>query len=828
MSDAYDEMAAGRGALRPHWRDLMAAVWAMQPGQLGERTARARAHLAEADEILGVFGGDDRRVTWTLDLLPIVIPEAEWAALAAGLAQRARLLDLVLADIYGPQRLIADRALPPYLAFANPEFLRPVRRTDGAGTPRLQIYAADLVRMPDGTWRVFADRTQAPAGIGYALRHRNALARFFPEGFRTLPVSRLRPFVELWQASLQSLAGNERRAREPRIVLLTPGPYNEAYFEHVYLARELGVTLVQGSDLTVRDDRVFLKTLEGLVPVDVIYRRVDGAWCDPLELRGDSTLGVAGLLQAMRAGNVSVVNAPGSAAAETPALAPFLPALARRLLGEELKLPAVTTWWCGQHTALAEVQADLDRFFLRPAFAADPAPIEPASLPRAKRQALEAELRARPEGFVAIERVAHGVAPTLTAAGLGPSPFVLRTVLIRSGRNGGDDWVPLPGGVARVVNEGSLYRGTLRHGGIAKDVWVLTAEEGDVVVPAVARDVPAVRRSTGVLPSRIADDLFWLGRQVERLDAAARLFRAALARLVGGEMGPRELAELGVIGQALSRTGWIEAEIARAPASSRMFAAGLIRAAAQGKQIGGCLGQLRQLALSVRDRLSLDMWRNLNHLVGEVRTALADGIHDPDRLLEALDELVRGAAAFGGLAAENMTRGASWRFLDLGRRLERGIAVSGTIGALLGQRPGLTELGLGLALEFCDSTITYRTRYGTEPRLVPALDLLLLDSTNPRALVFQLSRFLDHLRELAPPSGEFAEYDDAAQLMALVSGFYFAAGYDPNDATPALNLLADVRTRLMALSELITRNYFSHVAPVREGASPGMVVRETA
>lgn len=825
MSDAYDEMAAGKGALRPHWRDLMGAVWAMQPGQLAERTARARAHLAEADEILGVFGGDDRRVTWTLDLLPIVIPEAEWAALAAGLAQRARLLDLILADIYGPQRLIAERALPPYLAFANPEFLRPVRQVDGVGRPPgLQVYAADLVRMPDGGWRVFADRTQAPAGIGYALRHRNALARFFPEGFRTLPVRRLRPFVELWRASLQRLAPPKRGGREPRVVLLTPGPYNEAYFEHVYLARELGLTLVQGSDLTVRDDHVFLKTLDGLVPVDVIYRRLDGAWCDPLELRGDSTLGVAGLVQAMRAGNVSVANPPGSAVAETPALAPFLPALARRLLGEELKLPAVTTWWCGQRAALAEVTADLDHFFLRPVFAADPAPIEPATLPHAKREALQIELAARPENYVAIERVAHGVAPTVTATGLSPRPFVLRVVLIRHG----EEWSALPGGVARMLDEASLYRGTLRRGGIAKDVWVLTAEEGDVVVPAVAREVPAIRRSTGVLPSRIADDLFWLGRHMERLDSAARLFRAAIARLVGGEMGPREIAEIGVIGQALFRAGWIDAEVARAPSASRMFADGIVRAAAQGKAMGGCLGQLRQLALSVRDRLSLDMWRNLNHLVGEVRTALADGIHDPDRLLEALDELVRAAAAFGGLAAENMTRGASWRFLDLGRRLERGIAVSGTIGALLDQRPGMTDLGLGLALECCDSTITYRTRYGTEPRLVPALDLLLLDSTNPRALVFQLSRFLDHLRELAPPSGEFAEYDEAAQLMALVSGFYFAAGYDPNDAAPVLNLLADVRTRLMALSELITRNYFSHVAPVREGAGLRVTERETA
>lgn len=811
MSDAYDEMAAGGGTLRPHWRDLMAAVWAMPPGQLAERTARARAHLAEADEILGAFGDDDRRVGWNLDLLPIIIPEAEWSALAAGLAQRARLLDLVLADLYGPQRLIAERALPPFLTLGNPEFLRPVRRIDGApGAGPLQVYAADLVRMPDGMWRVFADRTQAPAGIGYALRHRNALARFFPEGFRTLPVRRLRPFVELWRAGMQDLSARQQ-GREPRIVLLTPGTYNESYFEHVYLARELGLTLVQGSDLTVRGDRVFLKTLDGLLPVDVIYRRVDGAWCDPLELRGDSALGVAGLVQAMRAGNVSVVNAPGSAAAETPALMPFLPGLAPRLLGEELKLPAVTAWWCGQQSVLAQVMAELERFFLRPVFAADPAPIEPAALLPAERAAVEAELAARPENFVAIERFAHGVAPTLTPSGLVPRPFMLRAIAVRSG----EDWTVLPGGVARVLEDGALYRGALRPGGTAKDVWVLTAEERDVVVPAVTREAPTIRRSTDVL-SRIADDLYWLGRQVERLDGAARLFRAAVARLAGGELGPRELAELGLIGQTLYRTGWIDAGIAGAPSASRIFADGIASEAAHGKAIGGCLGELRRLALSVRDRLSLDMWRNLNRLVGKVRAGLADGLYDHDRLLDALDDLLRTIAAFGGLAAENMTRGASWHFLELGRRLERGVAVSSTISALLDQRPASSELGLGLALEFCDSTITYRTRYGTEPQLVPALDLLLLDPSNPRALAFQSNGLLDHLRALAAPAAAHPEQDEAERIVAAVSGFYFAAGRDPADTTPVLNLLADVLARLTTLSALITRSYFSHVAPVRE------------
>ncbi|MGH7005514.1 MAG: circularly permuted type 2 ATP-grasp protein, partial [Alphaproteobacteria bacterium] len=418
-----------------------------------------------ADAFLDIYGKDGARPTWSFDLLPLILPEPEWRTLAAGLVQRAQLLDLVLADLYGAQRLVHDRLVPPYLVFGNPEFLRPARGIKpSGGAPHLHFYAADLVRMPDGRWRVFNDRTQAAAGVGYAVRNRRVLARTFPEAFRTAPVRRLAPFLELWQASLERIGATLRE--DPRAVLLTPGPYNNAYFEHVYLARELGITLAQGSDLTVRDNVVFLKTLEGLVRVDVIYRRLDGVYSDPLELDEESALGVAGLLQAARAGNVAILNAPGSALIETPAFAPFLPALARRLLGEDLLLPAVTTWWCGQSEPLAAVKKDLGRFVLRPTFAPDPAPIDPAALEAAARAKYLAELAARPESFTALERVSHCMVPTLGPDGVVPEPVMLRVAAVwHEGA-----WTAMPGGVARIVSGDALYRSTLRHGGIAKDV----------------------------------------------------------------------------------------------------------------------------------------------------------------------------------------------------------------------------------------------------------------------------------------------------------------------------------------------------------------------
>ena len=807
MTENYDEMVSGKGVLRPHWRQTMAAIWGMPPEALREKQQRASAHLAEADNLLAQDEpASGQRPQWSLDLLPLILPEAEWRAIASGLAQRAQLLDLILADLYGPQALIQEGLLPPYLVYNNPGFLRPLRNIVPVGNaPRLQFYAADLIRMPEGHWAVLADRTQAPAGVGYALHHRSILARTFPEGFRNAPVSRLQSSIDQWYAGLRTIGS--ALSADPRIVLLTPGPHNSAYLEHVLLAQELGITLAQGSDLTVRGNVVYLKTLDGLERVDVIYRRLDGEYCDPLELRSDSALGVAGLVGAMRAGNVIVLNAPGTAVVETPAFAPFLKNIARRLLGTTLSLPVVTTWWCGQQEPLGQVIDAIDSFQLQPVF--DPAlpPLEPATLPDAERAALLERLKAAPEQYVAIERVNASLVPRIGIDGLEPRPFVLRACVIWS--NGA--WHAVPGGVGRVAASPENNRAPIDTASVVKDVWVMSDEPETPERVAAVRTAAEGRRLKSTLDrlgSRTADDLFWLGRYVERLDLGARLFRAALMRLADSNPGPRDMAEIALLTGTLARTGWISEAVANLPAESKLLSGAIMDSIAVSPLIQS-QAALRRLGLALRDRLSRDMWRTLAQL-GTSPTGPSNKA-DPDRLRRELNGMVTNVATFGGLVAENMTRGAGWHFLEVGRRIERAISICSIVGSLVGARSAWIELSVRLAFELCDSIITHRKRYLADSYSLPMLDLVFSDGSNPRGLGYQLAALQTHLDVLVGQDPLAGENQMVDRLVASLTD----AEADGADAAALGALTVAVRESLMSLSDMIAHKFFTHVDPAR-------------
>ena len=509
VKNTFDELLTEKNEISPSYAQLIAELEEFGVPEMQRRADASRRFVQEHGITYNVYGdpmGMER--PWQLDPIPFIIAPAEWRAIEVGLIQRATLLNKILADCYGSQELIHSRWLSPALVFGQPDFLRPCHGIRAPGDTYLHFYAADLSRSPDGRWWVVSDRTQIPTGAGYALANRLVTSRILPEAFRDHHVHRLAGFFIATQNSLARLS--PRQADKARVVMLTPGPHNETYFEQAYLARYLGYMLVEGQDLTVRDNHVFLKTLNGLERVDVILRRVDDDFCDPLELRNNSILGVPGLVEAVRAGNVTVANALGSGLVQSPAFMSFLPGLCRHLLGENLKLPSVATWWCGQKDARAHVLEHLDDLTIKPAFRNVPIIPEAPDFTKELRRHIEFD----PDLVVAQERVKLSTAPSWHDDVLVPQPVSLRVFLVSDGANG---YRVMPGGLTRTAPDSSGSFISMQRGGSSKDTWIQSATpvEELSLLHAAAQSVE-LRRTGNNLPSRLADNFFWLGRYSER------------------------------------------------------------------------------------------------------------------------------------------------------------------------------------------------------------------------------------------------------------------------------------------------------------------------
>jgi uncharacterized circularly permuted ATP-grasp superfamily protein/uncharacterized alpha-E superfamily protein len=810
-ASAYDELVTGQKSIRYHWQGILSIIRSL-PGGLSERVESARRQLEESGATVNLL--DDRGAPrWTFDPLPFVVTPNEWSELEAGLIQRAHLLDAVLKDLYGPQTLLKERLVPPMLVHANRHFLRPCQVMDGPQPTRaLTGYAVDLVRLADGRWHVLADHTEVPSGLGYALEMRRVLARSLPEVFRSIPVRHLRPFVDCWHDSLAAMA--PAGVANPNMAVLTPGSLSATYFEHVYLSRALGVQLVEGGDLVARDGAVSIKTLAGLRPVHMLLRRLDSAFADPLELRADSALGVTGLVEATRSGQVTLANALGSGVAETPALIPFLDRLGERLLGQKPDLPSLDVWWLGEPAALSFALANLDLMIVRPCLEADREPIVVGMLESAERKALEARIRAQPGQFVAQYPVSPSLSPKWDGAALVPSAVVVRFFLIAEG----DSYRVLPGGLAREPAGDTCLRSLNRLNGTLKDVWVLAEDAADVQIPSTRRfHQLAVERGGADLQSRVADNLFWLGRYIERLDNDARLLRITANRVAQGALGPRDAIELRLLGRLLNQANLMDPASALAAPESTVFQQGLATVAADDRGLSQVLTAIQRLTTNMRDRFSADMTTAAGPLMAEVRQRLLAARGNLDPLLAALDEIVRFVATLSGLAQENMTRGTGWRFLDLGRRIERAHYVLTDALGPFGQSPIDWDAAMRLALEMCDSTITYRTRYLGQLQPAPVLDLVMLDDSNPRSLAFQLRTIEGHLDYLARASGVRVPPLHATVEQDLSAAVLQFAGDEQawRHEGLALAMLRDIATSTEAeidkLSEAITRAYFSHV-----------------
>ena len=807
MSGFYDEMMGGVGLVRPHWQTLVESLNQAGPSGLAERWREGQRLIRDNGVTYNVYGDPKKTERpWPLDPVPFLLEGSEWAKIESAIAQRATLLNRVLQDLYGPQELLKNNRLPAELIFGHPGFLRPCSGITPPGNTWLHSYSADIARSPDGNWWVLADRTQAPSGSGYALENRLVSLRVLPDVFRAGNVQRLAPFFQAYKDTLRSLAP---RRENPRIVLLTPGPFNETWFEHAFLARYLGFSLVEGGDLTVRNNNVYLKTLGGLLPVDVIVRRQDDTFCDPLELRGDSMLGIPGLVQAVWSGNVAVANALGTGLAESSGLAAFLPALARHILGEELRMPTIATWWCGESAARQQVENRLGHLVLKPASPAlDFEPIFGARLGPKQRALLIEKIKANPAAYVAQEQVSLSTVPVAQDGRLDPRHLVLRVFAVASG--GG--YAVMPGGLTRISNSLDSLVVSMQHGGGSKDSWVLaeTPAPPFSLLRRAAGPLP-VSRATFDLPSRVADNLYWLGRYLERFENAVRTLRVVLPRLHQEADAPAAAA-LQACRNILAEGGWVKAGDERLN-EDEIFST-ILDAELKTSLRASCR-DIRRLARLLRDRISTDAWRVLSQLEKQFTGELPPEPLRNSWSRELLDNAVMSLSAFSGLATENMTRGHGWRFLDMGRRLERAMQTVLLVRHGLGfvNEPGEAELHT--VLEIADSSMTYRSRYLNSMQADLALDLLLLDEGNPRSAAYQLSKLrkhVDRLPESHPPSGTPRE---ARLALSLLTSVQLAETRDLV-RLPWLNeFTGRLEGDLALLSDTISRVYFIHQLPLQ-------------
>jgi uncharacterized circularly permuted ATP-grasp superfamily protein/uncharacterized alpha-E superfamily protein len=825
-ADTFDEMCLPDGSVRPHWDYLSGAVEQLGHSGLQGRWREARRLIRDNGVTYNLFGDPDGMSRpWELDLIPLLITSEEWSGIERGLIQRAELLNLLLLDLYGPRKLVGKGLLPPDLVY-GPHGLR--LPCDGIQSPMdlpLVFYSADLARQADGSLRVVGDRTQAPAGAGYALENRIVLTRVLPSLFRDSHVHRLAGFFRAVRKTLRALA--PKPMDSPRVVLLTPGPRNPAYFEHAYLANYLGYTLAQGDDLTVRDGALWIKTLNGLEPVHVVLRRVEDDWCDPLEMRGDSLLGVPGLLQAVRAGNVTLANALGSAILEHPALEAYLPAISRQVLGEDLYLPGVGTWWCGDPDGLGFVLDNLPRLVIKRCCTGDGRQcLFGDELSQQELTDLKLAIRAEPGAFVGQEMAGAATTPVYEDGRLVPRTSGLRTFLVAED----DSYTVMPGGLTRVALDDDRLAPSSRLGGLGKDTWVLASEpeRDESLLAAKAAYSPAVQVSTEV-SSRVADNLFWIGRYAERAEGLVRLLRIIVLRS-GDRLGEgrgfdqvrtQRLLLQTLTHQTLTYPGFVGEDSEPRLAHPEPELMSLLTELGVIGGLPQTLQALGNAAWSVRDRLSMDTWRVVNAIDDQLQAlteGAGGGLVD---VLDELDPLITALVAFSGLTRENMTHNDGWHFLEIGHRLERAVNTTILLTNTLIEDSGediealLAEAVLGVT----DSLITYRRRYQSGTRVGALLDLVLQDEANPRSLAFQLVALERLVAELPRPEGSGGGRTRAEKLLLDALTRVRLADIDQlaNSATGedwTRSVLAELLQRIgelmPLLSDELTALYFRH------------------
>ena len=832
----FDEFAAADGTVRQGWSTVLAGLDEFADTDL-LKAQREVARLLEDDNVTytpspastisiadepnghgppvaSTSTGLVEPRPWRLDPLPLILEDREWAGLEAGLVQRAQLLDAILADLYGARRLLSRYQVPAAAIFDHDEYLRPLVGSKAIARQRLFMVAADLGRDSSGQWKVISDRTQAPSGAGYAMQNRRVVARVMPEIYHQANLHRLTPFFQAMRLALVDAAPTT--VEDPRVVVLSPGTLSETAFDQAFVASLLGFPLLEGSDLTVRDGRVWMRVLGKLEQVDVILRRVDSTWMDALELRPDSRLGVTGLLECVRQGTVSVLNNLGSGVLENPALMPFLPELCERLLGQSLRLPSVETWWCGDHNELSHVLSNLDSLVVRPISRGHGRSVRGAALTRRQRELLADKIKTLPHRFVGQEVLNLSSAPTSEEDRLVRRNVVLRSFAVRSG----DSYAAMLGGLARVGDDTSERRGvfvTDPNNQLAKDVWVVGSEP--VAAPRIlARDraeeepgfVPAVSASIAMVP-RVLSDLYWFGRYAERAEDLLRVLLATRTVAIESDFDLSHGGALEVMLQAVTHVsttypGFLSSQREVIPEFRSM----LLDRQRTGT-VAQSLGALSLVAQAVRDQLSEDVWMVLADIERGL-AALAGNPYDQGlQLTDVSERVLSGLLALAGIATENMVRDPGWYMLDSGRGLERALQILALLRVTVCQQrvAETDDIVVEAVLTAAESIVTFRRRYHSRAGVDALLVLLLIDPFNPRSVGYQLNRIRNDLRALpntSPTARPLRLLDSLAERVRTSDPVALAES-ENGRRTELHDLIAALQDQLRALSDAIRDHY---------------------
>lgn len=763
---------------------------------------------------------EDKPRPWELDAIPFLISSSEWSSVETALKQRAHVLNLILQDLYGNQELLKQNVIPPELVFSHPGFLRAYHGLLSPQDTCLHFYAADIARSANGEWWVLSDRTEAPSGLGYALENRILISRMLPEVYRKCQIQRLAPFFMAVQNTLRNLSPNNKE--NPHIVLLSHGQASTSYFENAYLARYLGYTLVEGEDLAVRNNQVLLKTLGGLIPVDVVFRRQNSADCDPLELLSDSRLGIAGLTQAVRSRTVGVANSLGAGLVESAAFMSFMPRMCQFFLGEELLMPSVASWWCGQPKELNYVLEHLEDLIIQPAFRnRGKDGVTREKLASLSLSELTETIRKNPTRYVAQEKMMRSSLPTWNVDQQS-AHLALRVYSVAADNS----YVVMPGGLARTSTSVDPLELSIRKGEGSKDTWVLADTPVDQTSLLGEHNQSITLLRTGSeLPSRAADNIFWLGRQLERAESFGRLLRSTVSRLCGETRTTSDL-EIPTLLRCLADQGQIEPGYAidnlrvQLPQIEGELAH-IVFDQSQPVSLRSVLDELVRLGAKVRNRISVDTWRIIRRVDKGFRPARYK-ITTLSDILTMTDELITELAAFSGIVMESMTRTQVFRFLELGRRIERSIQTISLVKNSFMPMPEVQGPILETVLEVADSLMTYRSRYMSNLQLAAVLDLLLTDDTNPRSLVFQFTQISKHVDRLPRDSyqpGYSLEQSLAMSLLQSVQLFDIQQAAEHHSLGNYDDLEQHIDSwndQIPKLSEAISHRYLVHATPAHQ------------